>query len=308
MKMKSIKTAVLKIGGNGFTRALATKMLLVVLLFSMSQFVRAADSASSLFPDIPGWTAPADIQSFSPDNLYDYIDGASEFYLSFDFQNLQVGEYWDSSNRSVLVEIYRFRSPVLAFGLYSQERPLQGGYLDIGSQGYRESQMLNFLAGAYYVKINSYDLAEAAPPVLEQFARAIAGQLKQPAGLPGILRAFPEQGKIPHSEKFTARNFLGYEFLHSGFKADYELPDRKFSLFILAAENADDARAMLKRFPETAGLEQPKPEEAIIRLKDAYLGDVALLRKGKYVLGTLKLADAGLQETYLRQMAESLPQ
>ncbi len=45
------------------------------------------------FPEIAGWKNSAEIQTFIPKTLYEYINGAVDLYLASDFEDLKVAEY-----------------------------------------------------------------------------------------------------------------------------------------------------------------------------------------------------------------------
>jgi hypothetical protein len=57
----------------------------------------AAQQPANLFPVLAGWTQQNAIQKYNPDNLYEYINGAADLYLTYDFQELQVAEYLNSA-------------------------------------------------------------------------------------------------------------------------------------------------------------------------------------------------------------------
>ncbi|MHB9098605.1 MAG: DUF6599 family protein, partial [Syntrophales bacterium] len=100
----------------------------------------AADGEGGIysFPEMAGWKQSGEIQIYSRENLYDYIDGAADLYLKYDFQELKVADYENDRKASVTIEVYRHKTPVHAFGIYSQERLGDANYLDIGAQGYGE--------------------------------------------------------------------------------------------------------------------------------------------------------------------------
>ncbi len=106
-----------------------------------------------LFPPLSGWKGPVAFQTFSPETLYEYINGAADLYLKYDFQELQVAEYHGTGKASLTIEIYRHRTPTHAFGIYSQERNPQAQFLPLGVQGFREEGLLVFVSGNFYVKI-----------------------------------------------------------------------------------------------------------------------------------------------------------
>ncbi|MBE9512105.1 MAG: hypothetical protein IMY71_14645 [Bacteroidetes bacterium] len=265
-----------------------------------------ASEHSKLFPEIKGWKISGEIKVYTPETLYEYINGAAELYLSYDFQELQVAKYLNEKNASIIVEIYRHKTPVYAFGIYSQERPIVGDFLKIGAQGYFEEPILNFLVGNTYVKINSYSVGGKASEVLQTFANKVVENIDGEGAFPKILTCFPDEGKKQNSERFFAKNFLGHGFLHSAFTADYIIKNSTFRLFIIQGANSKDCEEMLKQYVQLTGSAQEDLKEDRYTLSDPYHGDVALSWKGKYIWGVLNLDEENLRIKYLRRMEELL--
>lgn len=284
-----------------------------LLLFSLvSGFVTPLWSSNSggkfsPFPEISGWKQSGEILTFSPRKLYDYENGAADLYLTYDFQELKVAEYQNEKKASVTVEVYRHKTPRNAFGIYSQERLSNANFLDIGAQGYLGKGILNFVTGNYYVKMNSIDTGAEDEEVLLTFARKVVENLGGKGSLPSILSAFPEEGKKKNSEKFIAKNFLGYSFLHSGFTADYELSGQKFKLYVIEGADQKECRNMIQKYLEK--IEKPRENlaEGRFTLQDPYHGDMDFTWKGKYIWGVLNLGDSALRSKYLKFFEEGLP-
>jgi hypothetical protein len=279
------------------SRSLFVAVLLGLLLCAGG--ASAADAKPFAFPAVDGWTPAGQPQVFSPETLYDYINGGSDLYLKYDFEELRVVEY-RKDTMSVLAEIYRHRDADHAFGIYSQERVPSADFLPLGAQGYYENAVCNFIQGGYYVKLSSDSTGPEDQKILLAFARRMSQELPAQAALPAVLSAFPAEGKKPNSEKFIAKDFLGYAFLHSGFIADYDRASQKYQLFVISGDSPDDARAMLGQYLKQIK-QETNPAEGAFQVTDPYHGAMALLRKGKYIWGTLKLADPGLRSAYLKQ-------
>lgn len=258
------------------------------------------------FPEMAGWKLSGEIQIYSRANLYDYIDGAADLYLKYDFQELKVADYQNDQKASVTIEVYRHRSPVQAFGIYSQERLGNANYLDVGAQGYSEKGVLNFLAGDYYVKMSSVETVPEDQAILLAFAKKLVENLGGKGSLPSILSSFPREGEVKNSEKFIAREFLGYSFLHSGFTADYELSGKKFKLFVIDGMDRNDCRNMIQAYLKQTGNLQTKVDEGRYQLKDPYHGGMDFYWKGKYIWGALDLADETLRAKVLKLFGEGL--
>jgi len=96
-----------------------------------------ADMTESVFrlPDkFENWTQSKPAKIINSDNIFQYMNGAGELYLSYDFDCLQVLEFTNSDQNSILVEIYMMNCPEDAFGLLS---------LDWGGKPIRISKTLS---------------------------------------------------------------------------------------------------------------------------------------------------------------------
>jgi len=286
----------------------AVWLFFVCLVLGVNNSARASDSGwkTFVFPEVTGWKQSGEIQTFQPENLFDYIDGAADLYLSYDFQELKVAEYRNEKKASVIVEVYRHRTPTHAFGIYSQERLSNANFLDIGAQGYSEKDILNFLAGDYYVKMNSFKTGPEDQEILLNFAKKVAENLGEKETLPSILSSFPEEGKKKNSEKFIAIKFLGYPFLHSAFTADYELSGTKFKLFVIEGRDHTECGNIIQRYLQQTGSREKNIIEGRYTIADPYHGKIELYWKGKNIWGILDLSEPTLSSKYLKLFEEGL--
>ena len=212
-----------------------------------------AEAKDFKFPEVSGWRQSGEPQTFTPQTLYEYINGAADLYLMYDFQELKVAEYQNDKKASITVEVYRHQTPTHAFGIYSQERLPSANFIEIGTQGYIENNVFNFLTGPYYVKVSRYNTGAEDQVVLLAFAKTISENLGEKGTLPSVLTTFPAEGKIKNSEKFIAQNFLGYSFFYSAFTADYELSDKKFKLFIIEGTDKNECKTMIQKYLQQTG-------------------------------------------------------
>jgi len=283
-------------------------LALIYLMAAMETSLAASSPGgkSSFFPEIEGWKQTGEILTFSPRKLYDYNDGAADIYLTYGFQELKVAEYQNEKKASVTVEIYRHETPTQAFGIYSQERLGNANFLDIGAQGLMEKNSLIFTQANYYVKIDSSDTGAEDEEVLLAFAKGVAKKLGEKGSLPAILSAFPEEGKRKNSEKFIAKNFLGYSFFLSGFTADYDLSGKKFKLYVMEGANPEDCRNMIQKYLEKIQKPRENLAEGRYTIPDPYHGEMDFAWKGKYIWGVLNLDEPVLRSKYLKVFEEAL--
>ena len=281
--------------------------LLIFFVFCLFPSAGKSQAPPSPFPEAAGWKKADSVQVFSPENLYDYINGAADLYLTYDFKELQVAEYTREDKASVIIEVYRHGSPTNAFGIYSQERLANADFLEIGVQGYYEEKVLNFLAGSCYVKISSSNTGKDDRDVLVRFAKGTAEKVGGEKGFPALLEVFPDEGKVKNTEKFIGKNFLGYSFFPSAFIADYQSGGQKFKLFLMVGDGAEDCRARLQRYFQQLKRPAETVAEGRHEISDPYHGNLEIFWKGKYIGGVLNLPPSPARQKYLSLLETRLP-
>ena len=132
------------------------KILFGFLLVVLSGSAFAQEFA---FPKLAGYKMTTNYPVYGPENLWDFINGAADTYLSYGFVDLHVAEYKKGKN-VIKLEIYRHSDNTLAFGIYSTERSPSFRFMNLGAQGYIADGAINFFKGNYYVKIRTYSKSE----------------------------------------------------------------------------------------------------------------------------------------------------
>ncbi len=279
---------------------------LILGIMTIFLWVPGSGAKEFNFPEIAGWKQSGEIQTFTPKTLFEYIDGAADLYLTYDFKELKVAEYKNQKKASVTVEVYEQKTPAHAFGIYSQERLPNADFIDVGAQGYIETNVINFLTGPYYVKMTSYHTGAEGREILLTFTKKLSENLEGKGTLPAVLSSFPEEGKKKNSEKFISRDFLGYSFLHSAFTADYELTGKKFKLFVIEGMDRKDCSEMVEKYLQQSGNKGKNILEGIYKISDPYHGEIEFYWKGKFIWGALNLPDAMLRAKYLKLLEAGL--
>ena len=287
-------------------------VILGVLLFwgcGLSGQETAGLALSSLLPRLPGWSLIEQPRSFSPGTLFEYIDGAAENYLSYGFRELLVGDLKkDGQAASLTVEIYDMEDETRAFGVYSSERYPESRFLDIGSQGYIEEGTLNFIVGGYYVKLLCYDCGDRSDQWLREFSDAIVKRVQNEEGFPTPLKAFPQKGALPNTEKFILKNVMGYKFLHDGYIVSYKIKDVAFDCFLIEGENTQEAKDMLTKYLDAKGADSVQKTSSGFRIKDRYYQNIFVAQVNNTLCGVMKIPDGMLEigESYLQEFVQSV--
>jgi hypothetical protein len=272
-------------------------VLVVVCLFGNSLLSAPADNEKqtklpSLLPQVDSWSMAEKPESYYPENLFEYINGAAEIYLSYEFKELIVAQQQkDQSDRNVAIEIYDMGNEKNAFGIYSAERYPDNRFIDMGLQGYLEEGTLNFLVDRYYVKLLCFECEEQSEDVLMVFSQEIVESVGQKGNLPILLKAFPSKGLQSNSENFILRNFMGYSFLHNGYSAKYKLNDLEFDCFLAEGKNDADATEMLQKYLEAKKSQNVQKIDSGHHIRDKYYHNIYMSRVGNKLCGVIKIKD-----------------
>ena len=246
-------------------------------------------------------------KTYTPNNLFQYINGQAEQFLAYGFNNLKVIEYTDPPQKTLhaTVELYRMANPVAAFGIYSSGRYEGVRYVDYGAEGFISEPILVFFKGEYYVKISCFPHdASQRLPALEQLAeaidKAIPGNKNYPAEIDFLARAGIDPQNISYGEK----GLLGYDFLPPGFQMKKTVGGEIFWFFIAVCSDALQAQEFLRSYIGAMRIEHRTIQERVFdsqklwEIEDPYQGKVIILTNNNVLAGIKELPqypEAGLK-------------
>ncbi|WP_289055616.1 DUF6599 family protein [Carboxylicivirga marina] len=257
------------------------KLLLALLLIGGTVF---AQEYPGEFTKLDGWSIEGEKQFYSRDNLYDYINGASDFYLGYDFQDLWVVDYKNEAGQMLTLELYRHGDKLKTFGIYSEERPQSAKLQEIGAQGFLESGAVFFLADNYYVKVYN-SRPEVGEADFVAFAKAVAQSICSDCGMPHQFESFPENGRVALSERYMPENFMGISGFNGVCTVKYEHQGESFRLFVYEASDKN-CRALMEKYFKRLKYKK-KLKEKTYSFDDSYLGKVQIYYKEGRVAGML---------------------
>ena len=300
---------------RAFTIGILAAALAVPLAFGQApagvQPRRGSPELIGLVPRLDGWAPTEAARSYFPDDLFEYIDGAAESYLSYDFRELAVADFERSgTDATMTLEIYDMGTAVNAFGIFGAERYPDNAAVPVGELGYFEGEALNFLTGRFYIKMLAFGLGQGTEPFLREAGLKVASRIKTAGGLPALVLAFPKEGLVARSEKYIKKNFMGYEFLRDGYVAAYKAGEGEIEGFFIDGRSEKDAEAMRARLVETLAADGQAPETIPlgVRVRSRFGQTLFVGRVGAVVCGAMRVP-AGLEaagQSLLRTLTVAL--
>lgn len=222
--------------------------------------------------EISGWKQAREDQVFIRDNIFDYMDGAGEIYLAFNFQALYVREFAKPDAPSIVVEIYQMSSAGDAFGVFTQDT--DGEEVGVGQDAIYAGGLLRFWKDNIFIRILADKETTEAKSAVMELGGVIEKAILHEGKKPGMLTCLPEEGLRPgslryfhtlislNSHYFLAReNILNLSPDTEAVLARYEKDNERSRLLFIKYPSREKAQAAWVQFAESYLKIGPLPED-----------------------------------------------
>ena len=236
---------------------------------------KAAAPACSL---VPGWTQAGSARYYTADNLFEYMDGNSEGYFSYNFQTMH-GVTCKKGEATFVIDISDMGDADDSFGWFSATRDMRQPAYPVGMGGQIVPRRLIFAKGKYYLEIAAEPEGDHTP-ALKEWAAALAKSVEGSTSPPAALSWFPTEKQ--QSLKLAPESVLGLRLLKRGYVAQYDYG----KAFVVFEDTPDSAGAVMQKLRDRFGETTPaKLGDEAFQTTDKYLGRLCFIRKGQYIAG-----------------------
>jgi hypothetical protein len=133
-----------------------------------------------------GWSWDQEDKVYDRETLFDYIDGAAEVFLAYNFQKAHVHRYVKRGQPDMVAEVYEMGSSADAYGVFSLER--QDPEVGIGQGSEFGGSLLRFWKGKTFVSILGEGAGKEIEEVVLSLGRDLAARIKESGDPPRLLR------------------------------------------------------------------------------------------------------------------------
>ena len=249
----------------------------------------------ALLPDesaLGGWTMVEGPVEFGPEDLYNYLNGAAERYLSYGFVlALHVRYEIEGDDRSgITLDLYDMGSDRGAFGIYSMGRRRDSPASGWGTEGSVGANAAQAFQGRIFIHgFADYD-EESAVSTMHGMMRDVTGKIPGEGSWPAVLDPLPDHGLVARSERYVAADLLGHSFLPGGVLATYQIGGHEARLFFSdlgSAARAREAVALLEdRRAARVDVESTlSPGAGGFNYSDPETGSGTVISAGRFVAG-----------------------
>lgn len=126
---------------------------------------------------VVGWEKSSDTRVFAAKDLWQYIDGDAEHYISAGVVSTSTSDYKYQGQLEAVVDVYTMGAPdgarkILETGLTKDAKTVQ-----LGDEGVQYAQSVTFRKGSSLVRIVAYESSPDTPRALLALAHGVEAKL-----------------------------------------------------------------------------------------------------------------------------------
>ena len=220
------------------------------------------DLSNALPIEIDGWKKADKDTFYNPENLFKYIDGGAELYISYNFKQALAQKYTSGEDDEITVDIFDMENSYNAFGVFAHSGETPDAEANRTGQGSEYAGgLLTFRKDKFYVAILAYPETEDKKRLVLKLGQALAGAVPSDGALPPIISLLPAENLVPASVRY----FYHYIWLNSYYfisdkdilyidqntqatLAKYNEAGEKFFVLLVAYPGKEKAGAAYKNF------------------------------------------------------------
>jgi hypothetical protein len=156
--------------------------------------------------DAGGWKRAGEPARYSGRAIFDYIDGAGEVFIAFNYRGLSVQRYERAGRPAIIAEVYALTTPQDAFGVFTWDRhdPEAG----IGQGSEFGGGMLRFWKGGYFFSIYGEGEGKDQEEAVLNIGRKLAASVAEEGGPPRLMQALPDERRVADTARFVRSHVL----------------------------------------------------------------------------------------------------
>jgi hypothetical protein len=166
--------------------------IFTAVMFAANIHSLIAQDINMFLPDsLPGWEISVSEKEYTPETLYDYIDGGAELYLSYGMKGVVCSIFQKEGIGEIRVEVFDMGKSEDAFGVFSHTRENNEKIFGQGSQFFTGA--LIFWKDKYYVSVTANDDNEEIRKAINYIGTQIDNKITTTGRLPEILDLLPKE-------------------------------------------------------------------------------------------------------------------
>ena len=293
-------------------------LLLLMAMLSIASPVFAAEKAIEAFLPAscaPGWVMDGKVATYTPENLYKYIDGEAELYMPYGFRKAATVMYAkpDTKDIGIVANIFEMGSPLDAFGIYANFRSPTLEQIKVGAEGFLDESQLMFYQDRYFVQIEASGAVTQEGPLFRSCAETISRNLPDGKEKPRELEFLKVPGAVPLTERYYAGGLLGHGFFGKGFTVEVMIGEARVKAILIPGGSEEAAARVFTEYEKYLKKSNAVPRISndkggiVLHVIDPLYKGVVLHQSGQYVVGVVGLKEPHEGDGIVAQLLKRLP-
>jgi hypothetical protein len=126
---------------------------------------------------VAGWQKTSETRTFAAKDLWQYIDGDAEQYLSAGVVTTSTSDYKYQGQLEAVVDVYTMSTADGARKIMDKGQSADAKLLQLGDAAIQYAQSISFRKGTHLVRIVAYESSADAPQALLALAKGVEAKL-----------------------------------------------------------------------------------------------------------------------------------
>ena len=259
---------------------------------------------------IDGWEINEPDQHHTGDDLYKYINGGAELYVSYGVKNVWSRVYGKPDEPDIMVDIFEMSSSQDAFGVFSHARETVDEPFGQGSQ--YTAGLFMFWKERFFISLLASPETADSKTALTRLARSIEEAIPAPGPLPAVLDLLPAKDLVEESVKYFTHHVWLNSFYFVADENILHLDRSTPAVLARYGEKGNRSILLIVRYPDPDKSKSAYGDFTKYYLPELAQGPVAQIEDGTWS-GSLRhdevlvvVFNAASRETALELM-ESVP-
>lgn len=225
------------------------KITITIFWLMSIPFYAQDNNMKELVPPSIDEFAMKESQVYGPDELYSYINGGAELYLSYKFQNLLNVKYRHNDNE-ILLDIFDMGGSKNAYGVFTHAREEINSEFGNGAQVYDDA--LIFWKGSYYVSIMFNGESDGKSEIIRRLARFIDSKIQDFGEAPEITDLLSKENLAEESVIYFFNSAWQNSLFYLSNENLYSISDKAEAVWGRYSNENEIAYAMIVKYEDPA--------------------------------------------------------
>jgi len=238
---------------------------------------------------VNGWRPATPMRVYGRKTLFDYMDGAGELYLAYDFQRIFVQKYDKPGSPVITAEAYEMSTSQDAYGVFSHDP--EGEDVGVGQGNAYAVGLLRFWKGRFFFRILAEEDTPEAKAAVVALGRSLAERIAE-GPRPALLGRLPKEELETTSVRYFHTQVSLNSFYYLADDNILNLSPRTEAALAVYRPGGEKMTLVIVRYPDPQQAKDAYEEFDRVYLKHAVAAEwplrVETIERGRHVGALVK--------------------